>query len=112
MSVKVKVDTSGVSKKVDRICRHEGVGIYAAETLARLMTPYVPMDTGTLSQSYTTTPYKVIYNQPYAHRLYEGDGFNFSREKHPLATAHWDEAVKTAKGKQLADEITKYIRRM
>ncbi len=112
MGVKVKVDISGVQKKVDRICRHDGLGIYAAEALAKLMTPYVPMDTGTLSQSYTTEPRKVIYNQPYAHRLYEGEGFSFSKEKHPLATAHWDEAAKVAKGKQFADEITKYIRRM
>lgn len=112
MGMKVKVDISGIPKKVDRICRHNGLGIYAAETFARLMVPYVPMDTGTLSQSYTTEPRKVIYNQPYAHRLYEGEGFNFSKEKHPLATAHWDEAAKAAKGKQFADELAKYIRRM
>lgn len=99
-------------KKVTKICDNEKLGRYAAETFARLMTPYVPMDTGTLSQSYTTEPYKVIYNQPYAHRLYEGEGFNFSKEKHPLATAHWDEAAKAAKGTQFAKEITNYIKDM
>lgn len=112
MGVRVKVDISGASKKAEKICRNERIGIFAAETFARLMTPYVPMDTGTLSQSYTTEPRKVIYNQPYAHRLYEGKGFNFSKEKHPLATAHWDEAAKAAKGKQLADEISNYIRKV
>lgn len=112
MSAKIKVDISGVSKKASKICRNEGLGRFAAESFARLMTPYVPMDTGTLSQSYSTEPYKVIYNQPYAHRLYEGKGFNFSREKHPLATAHWDEAAKAAKGTQFANELTRYIRGM
>lgn len=112
MALKVKVDVSGVPRKVRNICQYEKLGRYASETFAKMMNPYVPMDTGTLSQSYATEPYKVIYNQPYAHRLYEGEGFNFSKEKHPLATAHWDNAAKEARGNELAKEMTAYIRRL
>ena len=32
---------------------------------------------------------KIIYDTPYARRLYEGIGFNFKTEKHPGACARW-----------------------
>jgi hypothetical protein len=52
----------------------------------------------------------VHHKAPYARRQYYGDDLNFSAEKHPLATSHWNEAAKQAgKAKQLAKETQAYI---
>lgn len=70
--------------------------------------PFVPMDTGTLAGSAIRASEKdrIIYNMPYAKRLYYGIKFKFSRDKHPQATHHWIEAAaarhKEAWGRYLA----------
>lgn len=60
--------------------------------------PFVPMKTGQLVQSAIRGTIigsgTVVYNQVYARRLYYGQDFNFSREKHPQAQAYWFEAAK------------------
>lgn len=85
--------------------------ILIAETAARYMNPYVPMDTGMLSGNYETGADTisgfVIYNSPYAHYQYNGEGFNFSTEMHPLATDHWDKAMMIANGIQFINEVDK-----
>ena len=83
---------------------------YAHTRLHALCSPYVPMDTGALDQTVAINDKCVHYKVPYAHRMWSGDGLNFSKDKHPLATAHWDTAMKVAKGQQLADEIQAFIR--
>ena len=84
--------------------------IYANTRLHAYCSPYVPMDTGTLDQTVDITDKYVKYKVPYAERVHEGDGMNFSTDKHPLATAHWERAMAVAKGQQLADDITAYLR--
>lgn len=109
------------------------VKLYANVRLHALCTPYVPEDTGMLNSNVDITEDYVEYKSPYAHYQYEGlvygpniptgDGGYFSppgQQKHPtgtkldykkpLATAHWDKAMKAAKGDQLAREIEAYIR--
>lgn len=63
--------------------------------------PYVPMQTGALMDNTTVDETGITYNSPYAKRQYEGDDFNFSKEKHPLATAHWDKAAMASKGEEI-----------
>lgn len=86
------------------------LGIFVAETCARYMNPYIPMDTGALSQNYITEPYKVTYTSVYARRIFYGEGMNFSKEKHPLATARWDRATEAAKKGAIAREVERYIK--
>lgn len=61
-------------------------------------TPYVPMDLGTLSKSAIMGTKigsgTVVWNTPYARRLYYGLNFNFSPAGHPKAQAQWFEASK------------------
>lgn len=109
---------NGVTVKVDvdllRSCNARLTGetkLFAANEAFRLMTPYVPMDTGMLSQTVDIQPGEVHYKVPYAHKQYTGDNFHFSREKHPLATARWDEAMMAARGKDLAKAVEAYIKR-
>ena len=80
------------------------------------MNPYVPMDTGTLANDSVRIianekSAEVHYNTPYAAKMYYGDKLNFSKEKHPLASSHWDiEAMKSGREK-LAAAVSEYIKR-
>ncbi len=90
---------------------NEQARIYANTRIHALCSPYVPMDTGTLDQTVNITKDYVEYKTPYAKRMYYGARINFSKDKHPLATAKWDKAMVAAKGGQLAREIEQYINR-
>jgi hypothetical protein len=91
--------------------------LFAAETWHRLYDKFVPMDSGSLAHDavdhYVEKGVGIIHHKaPYAYRQYEGESFNFSTEKHPLATARWDEAAKQAGlGATLAKDIQNYIKR-
>ena len=109
MTLKFQFD--GIPKKISKICKSEKVGMYLAQQAERLMAPYVPMDTGMLVDNTTVEPFKVTYDSTYAHHIFEGTGLNFSKEKHPLATAKWNEQMQTARGSQLAKEVSDFIRK-
>lgn len=93
----------------------KNIDIFAAESAARYMNPFVPMQTGVLSQTYETGCDElggfVRYTQPYAHKQFNGDSFNFSKEQHPLATSHWDKAMLAVNGEKLASEVSLYRKR-
>lgn len=106
---------------------------YANSRLYFYCDPYVPMRNGDLGQDVTITKESIKYNRPYAHYIYEGELYladngsawakkgkkkkpsgkplNYSKEMHNLATSHWEKAMAVAKGQQLADDITYYIKR-
>ena len=108
--MKVSVQIFNPKKTMNRIL-DDDVGIFMAETCARYMNKYVPMQTGMLSQNFETKPFAVTYTQPYARRMYYGDGFNFSKEQHPLARSHWDVPVQKNNRVKIAKEVTQYISR-
>lgn len=110
MAISVKVDIPNISKLSNRIFSDD-VRKYANTRLHAYCSPYVPMDTGYLDQTVDITPDYVHYKAPYAHKMWDGDGLNFSKDKHPLATSHWEKAMEVSKGKQLADDITAYLKR-
>lgn len=111
MKINVKeVTIANQQKTVQRILG-KGVKTYANTRLHAYCSPYVPMDTGYLDQTVDITSEYVHYKAPYAHKMWDGDGLNFSKDKHPLATSHWEQAMKVAKGEQLAADIEAYIKK-
>ena len=100
------------SKIINDVGINQKFNLFMAQECMRLMNPFVPMDTGVLSQTVETKADGkrgiVHYTVPYAHRQYNGTSFNFSKEKHPLATHHWDKAMLTAKKTQLIKTLEKY----
>ena len=74
----------------------------------RLYTPYVPMDTGRLASDVTidSAGGRITHGAPYASRLYNGQGMNFNRDKHPLASARWDQAAAPSELGKLAAYAT------
>lgn len=103
---------------------------FMAQTAARLMLPFVPMESGLLGQNYTidSKEGKIIYNSPYAHYQYYGElmlapngsswarrgekkhyagrALQYSKQIHPLATDHWDKAMMKAKKDVLLKEVS------
>lgn len=93
---------------------------------------YVPMDSGTLDQTVDITPEYVHYKSPYAHFQWEGKLFvddrgssyakrnhskhatsrdlQYSTDKHPLATSHWEVAAMAAHKGDLCEDITNYLK--
>ena len=106
------------NKPVAQIAK-EAIGkdstLFMANEARRLMDKYVPMETGQLAGNVEleTKGNKAIirYYSPYAHRLFYGKGFNFSKEKHTLATARWDEAMLVVHRDALVKAVQAYIRR-
>ena len=100
------------SKIVNDVGINQKLNLFMAQECMQLMNPFVPMDTGKLSQTVETKADNergiVHYLVPYAHRQYTGTSFNFNKEKHPLATHHWDKAMLIAKRTQLIKTIDKY----
>ena len=92
------------------------VNLFTAETCARYMNPFVPMESGILSEKFDTYADEeseyVEYNQLYAHYQYTGTNFNYSKEQHPLATSYWDKAMWLAKKGQVTSEVNAYRKRL
>lgn len=83
------------------------------------MDKYVPFDTGALAETTVidggttsnVSPSYITYSQPYAHKIYEGDGFNFQKDKHDLATSHWDKQMVTAEMDEIEEELQSFVNR-
>lgn len=113
----IKVDMSGVSKKVQSLKPDKRLGQFMAETAMAGMDPYVPFRDGALSKDARAEPFKITYIAPYAHYIWNGVSksgkeLNISKEKHPKATSHWDEHYAKAHGAELGRAATDYVKRM
>lgn len=89
---------------------NSNVRLYANNSLYKYCDEYVPFDTGTLSRDVIVTEEYVEYQQPYAHRIYNGIDFNFKKDKHPLATARWCDVSMEINKDKLARDINNYIK--
>lgn len=111
VKVSVKVDVSGIPRKVRRICTNRRVGQFAAEDARRLMERLVPFRDGPLRASAVVSPFLVTYTAPYAHYQWEGvskGGGGLNRTT-PGTMSHWEEYIDKA---QLASDITDFVRMM
>ena len=74
MKIKANVEVNFVKieTKFARFMDDENLGLQLHNELARQLNPYVPMQTGMLSQNVLITPKYVQYVSPYAHYQYTG----------------------------------------
>jgi len=74
---------------------------YVDSEVLRLCDPYVPLDRGTLKSSATVATKigsgEVIWNTPYAAKMYYGDSYVFSGA--PIKGSHWGERAMNNGGK-------------
>lgn len=110
MKISISTDININSKRIsDRIMKNDAFWTYAATEWYRLYTPYVPMKTGTLTNTVAITPGQIEHTVPYARYQYEGTHFNFTRTYHPKATAHWDKAAEPTQKPKLISSLQAYI---
>lgn len=109
---KVKANLSKIKKKVRSVKTNKSLGQFLADTAAEGMQQYVPYRFGTLSGSVRATPFKITYYSPYAPYVYYGKGMNFSKIESINATSEWDRAYAIAKGEQLGNAGTDFLKGM
>lgn len=102
MKVSVKVDISPreiADRQRKFLESASGPQAWLDARIIRDTDPFVPMDTGMLASSSIRASEpgtgEVVYDTPYAQKLYSGVTMNFSRDKHPQATHHWHEKAKS-----------------
>lgn len=106
LEINVKDVTQGIAKKIGKLGTDNGLGLYAATLLVKMMEPYIPFRTGALSQSHKQQPWKVTYSAPYAKVMYngvvKGTSVRYTKEHHPQATSKWEKHIdKPSYAKQL-----------
>ena len=113
--MKVRVEMKPSSQIVNRIL-DDDVGRFLAETCAKIFEKYTPRESGALGQYYITEPWKITYDQKYAHYQWQGVSkkgrpLNYSKEQNMLAQSHWEEAAERDKSSEVARAVTEYIKR-
>lgn len=139
LKVDVDVNVDKIQGQLDKLANDADLGLFTHKLLAKMCDPYVPMDTGVLSQTVEISKDAVNYNQPYARYQYFGEVYgpnipitedgeivgwfspkgkkkyptgrkiNYSKEKHPLATSFWDEVMLRDKGEEFLEQVRAYI---
>ena len=105
ISVKTQIDSAKLARAVENDSQ---LWHFAASEWHRLYGPYVPFRTGTLENQVLITPGEITHTAPYAAKCYSGN-FNFRKDKHPHATAKWDEAAMPTQLPKLTKTLQAYV---
>ena len=113
MAVTTKVEFKDSNLITNRIF-DDDVGRFVAETCANQFKPYVPMESGTLSQHVTTEPFKITYESIYARYQWDGVSksgrpLNYSKEQHRLARSHWEQSAYRNRRSVIISALQDYI---
>lgn len=120
----VKMQPTSVIKANLGIEPNGKVHKFFTQTCAIHMDKYVPFDTGILAGTVVkgnvttnnVTDDQIIYDQEYAHYVYEGiskngNPLNYHTDKHPLAGRHWDKRMVSAEMQDIVKEVQDFIDR-
>ena len=122
LNVEADIDLTAIQNQFNSVVYDDVTMMRIHALFAKLIEPWVPMDTGILAHGYEITPQHIKYHGPYAHYMYMGEvygpnfaqfddagnliGFRsppkkhptgrsliYSTEKHPKASKEWDKAA-------------------
>ena len=135
MGIEIKDDTilSKIQLKINELPQNDAMMTEIHNVFAQYMEPYVPMKEGPLSQQVEVNSKCAHYISEYAHYQYEGIAYGpkipiydngvivgfystpeqsptgkrleYSTEKHPKATHHWDKAMMNEKGEAFTSDV-------
>lgn len=91
MNIRIDLNEPQILEKV----QNDRFGLLVSNEWKRLIQPYEPRDTNTMSSTAKLYPFKIHYIQPYSSRVYYGKEFNFQK-KNPYSTYEWDKAAANA----------------
>lgn len=121
MKIEIKTDTRSINMIVRRLGSlpkeletDNTLGEQIASTARGRIDKYVPFDTGQLAGTVEVLPWKLIYTRDGVWINYEGIAksgkpINYTKEHHPLATHHWEQAMIDHEGKEFTDDVSKLI---
>ena len=108
ISVTTHIDTISLLRQV----RDPKFWKFAATEWHRLYRNYIPKDTGALENTVVITSAEsegsITHTQPYAESVYLHNR-RYRKDKHPLATARWDEAAAPTQKPKLIKSMQAYI---
>ena len=101
MSVKISINKFAVLKRIKN--GTDSARALTTESVKKYSDPYTPRDKGDLMETaqVDTKEGTIIYNQPYAKKLWLGADYNFSKDKNPQATFKWCEKAVNDHRKEL-----------
>ena len=88
----VSIDEKALAHRVDQLLDDKTM-LEIQQVLADMCTEYVPYVSGNLLNSQYVTPDGVGYKADYAKEIYNSVDRPFSKDKHPKATHHWEQAM-------------------
>ena len=94
MEIKIDLNEPKILEKVTS----DKFGLFVSNEWKRLLQPYEPRDTNTMSSTAKIYPFKIHYIQPYSTKVYYGAELNFQK-KNPYSTYEWD--IKASQSGQL-----------
>ena len=130
-----------VIRQLDKLLDDDATMLEVYSMFAKMCDPYVPMQEGVLSQSVQIMPDRLRYPSPYAHYMYEGIVYgpnipifengiivgwfsppgqkkhptgkliSYSTDRHPLASAKWDQKMLADKGEEFAEQLNEILAR-
>lgn len=115
MAIVVKIDTEAILNEVEG-CLDDKAKLFFYNEFYRAMEPYVPADTLAMFDTADISADGILFVQPYSSAPYygktkDGNQMHFKKDKHPLATDHWDQAAWSAKKDSLTAALQDYINR-
>lgn len=97
LDVKVKINQNQLQSDIDR--RLDKAQYALDNQVLKDSNYFIPKDTGNLEQSSFLHSQigqgKIVWNTPYARRLYYNPQYNFSKDVNPNAQGLWFEAAKS-----------------
>lgn len=104
ITIKPKINDKALESRLESILDAPTM-LAVHNLLAKMCDPYVPFLEGPLSQTVEVHPDRIVYIQPYARRQYYGTNFRHTLEKHPKATALWDQVMLQEKGDEFNAQV-------
>lgn len=98
MRFTIEVDEKAIMGQIDKLITDPSTMLEVQALFANTIDPWIPYDTGNLAHNISIDPEGVTYRAHYATKNYYNTEIAHKTDKHPLATAYWDEvAMQTEK---------------
>ena len=91
MNLQIDLNEPRIREKVTS----DRCGLLVSHEWKRLIQPYEPRDTNTMSSTAREYPWRIHYIQPYSEHVYYGKDMTFQK-KNPYSTYEWDKAAEEA----------------
>lgn len=109
LNVTITLDSSQYVNYLQQIVDSADFKTEVNERYAEEVYAWIPYDTGHLANDTIIDETGVLYEVDYARKNYYGDDIRHKTDKHPLATAHWDDVAMQTQLEPFKEEIKEIL---